>query len=572
MEPVEHFLVLADILADYEEFDDTPVAPRWSPFLPSIALDVATFSSFSAYDSVALESPRAMMATTRIEPPIDEHELPASFLPSPNYLATSDPWSTLLSPLSLSDWSLVELSRVAHKSPSPLLPSKALGVETFGSVSPSNLTTLGPPLATIATPSEEALQDEQPSCPECGSYTASPDIELSYRYPEAATTPGPGSETSTGMRTTDNVFKEEEWPSDGNADEISSSTGTTIPGVSLAKYSASTSKPFPRPPTLATRYNRDSTVPTNPRQYTRSSPMLSGFCANYRPAIYAAFRDPLAPWSLDDGILDSLPKAPPSLQSHPPASGTAETQILSLAPRLSPSPDVASHPVLPSTCPLSLGTIILPVSQPFSSAMCLTDCSTTSTAQGLVSESHHESHSLSLDFCASNPFISPSTPRFDCGAGGTLSRENERLPDKDPDEQAPRSAIVPGPAIGRNRGSMVSTTTPEASPRMGALPVPLFRDPRHHLGLSPTFVGSCATCLPPFNTAFRAYLIFWYLSLLDNGTLAPLPPMLSPLSQSHQLALGLIRTGALPIANLTGDKGPNTHWVHGENIEIPVNM
>ena len=22
----------------------------------------------------------------------------------------------------------------------------------------------------------------------------------------------------------------------------------------------------------------------------------------------------------------------------------------------------------------------------------------------------------------------------------------------------------------------------------------------------------------------------------------------------------------------TGDKGPNTHWVHGENIEIAVNM
>ena len=23
---------------------------------------------------------------------------------------------------------------------------------------------------------------------------------------------------------------------------------------------------------------------------------------------------------------------------------------------------------------------------------------------------------------------------------------------------------------------------------------------------------------------------------------------------------------------ITGDKGPNTHWVHGENIEIAVNM
>ena len=24
--------------------------------------------------------------------------------------------------------------------------------------------------------------------------------------------------------------------------------------------------------------------------------------------------------------------------------------------------------------------------------------------------------------------------------------------------------------------------------------------------------------------------------------------------------------------DVTGDKGPNTHWVHGENIEIAVNM
>ena len=26
------------------------------------------------------------------------------------------------------------------------------------------------------------------------------------------------------------------------------------------------------------------------------------------------------------------------------------------------------------------------------------------------------------------------------------------------------------------------------------------------------------------------------------------------------------------IVGNTGDKGPNTHWVHGENIEITVNM
>ena len=27
-----------------------------------------------------------------------------------------------------------------------------------------------------------------------------------------------------------------------------------------------------------------------------------------------------------------------------------------------------------------------------------------------------------------------------------------------------------------------------------------------------------------------------------------------------------------PVGTFTGDKGPNTHWVHGENIEITVNM
>ena len=27
-----------------------------------------------------------------------------------------------------------------------------------------------------------------------------------------------------------------------------------------------------------------------------------------------------------------------------------------------------------------------------------------------------------------------------------------------------------------------------------------------------------------------------------------------------------------PLQGDTGDKGPNTHWVHGENIEITVNI
>ena len=75
-------------------------------------------------------------------------------------------------------------------------------------------------------------------------------------------------------------------------------------------------------PALATRYDQDSIVPRSPRQRLGPPLTLSRSRATCPPAIDAMFRDPLAPWSLDDGILDSLPKAPPSSQSHPPASGT----------------------------------------------------------------------------------------------------------------------------------------------------------------------------------------------------------------------------------------------------------
>ena len=89
---------------------------------------------------------------------------------------------------------------------------------------------------------------------------------------------------------------------------------------------------------------------------------------------------------------------------------------------------------------------------------------------------------------------------------------------------------------------------PGVSPGAGMIPVSLFRDPRHHHGVSPMFFGSRAACLPLFDTAFWVYLAFWYLSLLNDGTLTPLPPMLIPLSRSHRLMLGTIGTLPLPIA------------------------
>ena len=50
---VKHSSDLADILADYEELDDTPVAlyPSWSPSLSSIALEIETFGPPSPNDS-----------------------------------------------------------------------------------------------------------------------------------------------------------------------------------------------------------------------------------------------------------------------------------------------------------------------------------------------------------------------------------------------------------------------------------------------------------------------------------------------------------------------------------------
>ena len=39
-----------------------------------------------------------------------------------------------------------------------------------------------------------------------------------------------------------------------------------------------------------------------------------------------------------------------------------------------------------------------------------------------------------------------------------------------------------------------------------------------------------------------------------------------------QIEMEGVDRGARRCGIHTGDKGPNTHWVHGENIEITVNI
>jgi len=406
-ESVEYLSVLAEILADYEESNDTPVVPcsSRSPFLPSIVLDVATFSSFSADDSVVLESPRATMTTPRIESPIDEHGLPASFLPSPKYLATSDSWS------------------------------------------------LPPSLPSIVH------------------------------------------------------------------------------------------SPFAVP--LATPYNQDSTILTNPRQHPCPSPMLSGFHAVCLPAIDAAFQDPLAPWSLDDGISDSLPKLPPLSRSHQLASGTAEIQhpprTLSLAFPPDPLPDISSAPASSLNHPSPPSIVIAPALPLSSPSTLQTGRDTIATVQELAFESDHETRpaSLSLGFCASGLSIPPSFDTI-----GPCSQENEQLSDKSSGEpNSRRSTTTPGTDLVRydappnepvlsgspvlathcDQGSTAPTVAPEVSQGIDRPLTSLFRDPRHCLSPPPVLSGSRATRMPSFDAVFWPLLVSLLFSLVKRWNLGPSP-------------------------------------------------
>ena len=293
---------------------------------------------------------------------------------------------------------------------------------------------------------------------------------------------------------------------DKRLDELSTAT----PSTGWMRYGTPAHESPPsRPPTLATRYSRDSAVPMNSCHHPYPSPMLSGFRAVCLPAIDAVFRDPFIPQSLDDGISDSLPTLPPLSRLHPPALGTAEIphppQTCSLASPLDPSRDAASSPVLSSDYPSFPSIVITSASLLPNSSMFLTDCDTSPMVWEPVAKSQHRSRpvSLSLRLCTSSFPIPLSTHCFGCFSPSDFShvlphvpltlsltnfgtvepwlRENEQLVDESSDEPAPsRSTIAPGLAICHSRGSMIPKMTP------GDLPI--LSDPRSPSPKSPIAV------------------------------------------------------------------------------------
>ena len=197
------------------------------------------------------------------------------------------------------------------RDPSPSL-STTEGSPLIAKISPyTPLASLSTPLASPASPT-------------------SLDIKLLDCYLAVATAPESSSGTPAGMCITDDMFEEEERPSDESSDELSSSTGT----MNLA---------------LATHYDRHSTVLTGRHQHSDPSPALSGSCAAYPSAINAAFWALVVSWfvtPLDDGTLAPPPSMlPPLLQSCRTVSGTVRIPFLSIATHQfmsdfhSPSPD-----------------------------------------------------------------------------------------------------------------------------------------------------------------------------------------------------------------------------------------
>jgi len=162
-EPLEYLLVLAEILADYEESDDTTAAPHpsQSPFLPSIALDIATLSSFLADDLITFESPWAKRVTPSKEPFTDER-------PSRWKYESRVPWSPL-----------------------PLPSPERLTPENLGDPPPSSPTIEHPPL--VATFSPHAPSASLPTILASPANATSPDIEPLGRYPAVATAPEPAA-------------------------------------------------------------------------------------------------------------------------------------------------------------------------------------------------------------------------------------------------------------------------------------------------------------------------------------------------------------------------------------------
>ena len=127
---------------------------------------------------------------------------------------------------------------------------------------------------------------------------------------------------------------------------------------------------------------------TDPHQRSGPSLVLPRLPATWLHAIDAAFRDSLAPWSLNSGMLD-LPKLPPSSRSHWLMSGTAETQHpphLSLESPPGISPGVATPPVLSSTHPSSSDAVIISGYRHSSSSTFLTNRGVIPTAQDSSAE------------------------------------------------------------------------------------------------------------------------------------------------------------------------------------------
>ena len=60
----------------------------------------------------------------------------------------------------------------------------------------------------------------------------------------------------------------------------------------------------------------------------------------------------------------------------------------------------------------------------------------------------------------------------------------------------------------------------------------------------------------------------YILRVILGFLLSPPPPLIIKVPRGATAR----RTSCNYHIPVTGDKGPNTHWVHGENIEITVNM
>jgi len=347
-EPVECLSVLAEILADYEESNDTPVAlrPNRSPFPPPIALEDETFRPLHATG----KEPRSSEQSSP-----REYELLSLSLSSPEYLTPMNLWDPSPS-----------LSTSKH---SPLV---------------ATLLPYTPP-ALLSTPLASPVK------------AASLDIEPLRRYPVAVTTPESSSETPAGVCIAGRLFEEEEQPPDESLDKPS----TTVPGISLVKYNAPAHDSFPSGSlALTTRCDRDSTVLTN--QCPGLSLASSGPYTACPPAIDVAIRalpDPRLISLFNDETSAPLPLTLlPSSRLCRLASGIIGTSLSAATPQFLPdlSPDVPSPPVMTPVYPSPPEVFARSVLLDPATSTLLKSHETIPTVQDPALESHHESCPVAL--------------------------------------------------------------------------------------------------------------------------------------------------------------------------------